>query len=194
MTLPNRPVWARHFFKQPDASQRPGSGIGPRTGVKEGVLVTLVVMQAITVVFFIGDLVVELMVLGFDAHTTSEAVATLLLLAGIYIGTKEMVRIVRAGRRAESALKMASGAFSELLEEKFELWSLTPSEAEVAMLTLKGFDAAQIAKLRNTASGTVRAQLTSIYGKSDSTGRGQFVSLFIDALLDDPTSAVLPGA
>ena len=162
---------------------------GHKTGARVGVLITLIAMQAITVVFFLGDLIGELMVLGFDAHTTSEAIATLVLFFGIIIGAKEMSRIVRAGKRAESALKMASGAFSELLEDKFRLWSLTPSEAEVAMLTLKGFDAAQIANLRNTAPGTVRAQLASIYGKSDSNGRGQFVSLFIDALLDDPASA-----
>ncbi len=161
-----------------------------RGGVKISVLATLVVMQAITVVFFLGDVIGELMVVGLDAHTVSEAVATMVLIVGIAIGAAEMARIIRLGKRAESALNMAAGAFAVLLKEKFELWQLTASESEVALLTLKGFDPDHIAQLRGTARGTVRAQLAGIYKKSGCGGRGQFVSLFIDALLDDP---VFPG-
>lgn len=165
-----------------------------RTGVRAGVLGSLMVLQLVSALFFLGDVVADFMALGFDRHTTIEAIVTLALLLGVVFGGVEMMRTIRFGRRAEAAVKMASGAFAELLDEKFIGWNLTPSEGEVALLTLKGFDGPQIADLRGTAPGTVRAQLASIYGKSSCNGRGQFVSLFIDALLDDPGGPALTVA
>lgn len=95
----------------------------------------------------------------------------------------------RAASRAESALKLAAGGFAGLLRHRFDDWRLTEAEAEVALFTLKGFDATEIARLRGTAAGTVRAQLGRIYAKSGAHGRGAFVSLFLDALLDAPLPA-----
>ena len=159
---------------------------GRRAGVRVGVLAVLIAIQGISALFFVGDVLADFVAIGFDWHTTYEAIATLALLLGVCFGGVEMLRTIRLGRRAEVALKMASGAFSELLTDRFGEWGLTPSESEVALLTLKGFDGPQIADLRGTAPGTVRAQLGHIYAKSGCNGRGQFVSLFIDALLDDP--------
>lgn len=157
-----------------------------RTGIRVGVLMVLITLQAVSALFFVGDVFADYMAIGFDQHTTYEAVATLALILGVCFGAAEMLRTIRLGRRAEAGLKMASGAFSELLNDRFTQWDLTPSESDVALLTLKGFDGPQIADLRGTAPGTVRAQLGHIYAKSGCNGRGQFVSLFIDALLDDP--------
>jgi len=53
-------------------------------------------------------------------------------------------------------------------------------------LTLKGFDVAEIAKIRGAAAGTVRAQLTRVYAKASVSSRPQFISLFIEDLLDGP--------
>jgi DNA-binding CsgD family transcriptional regulator len=145
----------------------------------------MITLQAVSALFFLGDVMADFSAIGFDPHTTYEAVATLALLLGVGFGGIEMTRMVRYNSRAETALKMASGAFSEVLSDRFSAWKLTPSEAEVALLTLKGFGGPQIADLRGTAPGTVRAQLGHIYAKSGCNGRGQFVSLFIDALLDD---------
>lgn len=50
-------------------------------------------------------------------------------------------------------------------------------------MILKGLDNDAIARVRQTASGTVRAQTTSIYAKSQSDGRAQFISLFVEELI-----------
>ena len=162
-----------------------GSRRGP--GVRVGILVALVALQGASALFFLGDVLVDFLAIGFDPHTTYEAIATVALLLGVCFGGFEIARTIRHGKRTEAALQMASGAFSEVLKDRFGAWNLTPSEADVALLTLKGFDGPQIAQLRGTAPGTVRAQLGHIYAKSGCNGRGQFVSLFIDALLDDTT-------
>jgi DNA-binding CsgD family transcriptional regulator len=83
-------------------------------------------------------------------------------------------------------MSIASGALFDLIEARFQEWGLTPSEAEVAMFTLKGLDIADIAQARGSAPGTVRAQMTRVYAKAGVSGRGQLTSLFIEDLLITP--------
>jgi DNA-binding NarL/FixJ family response regulator len=51
---------------------------------------------------------------------------------------------------------------------------------------------AEIATLRNTSEGTVKAQTNAIYRKAGVTGRPQLLSLFIEDLMrsDGPAPAV----
>ena len=86
----------------------------------------------------------------------------------------------------ESQLRAASGAFMELLEDRFEEWGLTPAERDVALFAIKGMSTADIAALRETSEGTVKAQTNAIYRKAGVRGRSQLLSLFIDDLMADP--------
>ncbi|MEM9269998.1 MAG: LuxR C-terminal-related transcriptional regulator, partial [Pseudomonadota bacterium] len=56
-----------------------------------------------------------------------------------------------------------------------------------------GLSNAEIAALRNTSEGTVKAQGNAIYRKAGVTGRPQLLSLFLEDLLDDalPTQGLL---
>ena len=167
----------------------PWSGRVPPVWRRTSALGLLIALQGASAAFFLGDVVEDLLQTGLDSHTGYETLATLALLLGVVFGALEMRRTLERSRRSEAALKMAAGAFAELVEERFDAWKLTPAEAEVALLTLKGFEGKEIAELRGVAAGTVRAQLARIYAKSGSAGRGQFVSLFIDDLLDRPLAA-----
>jgi len=92
---------------------------------------------------------------------------------------------------------VASGAFFDLIEVRFAEWGLTPSEAEVALFTLKGLDTADIATARGAAQGTVRAQLAKVYAKAGVSSRGQLTSSFIEDLLmtpNDPAPKVKQSA
>jgi DNA-binding NarL/FixJ family response regulator len=50
---------------------------------------------------------------------------------------------------------------------------------------------AEIATLRNTSEGTVKAQTNAIYRKAGVSGRPQLLSVFIDDLLEETTPAEL---
>jgi len=82
-------------------------------------------------------------------------------------------------------LRLLSSALAEVVEEKFHEWQLTKAEQDVGLFLLKGLSTQEIAGLRNTSEGTVKAQTNAIYRKSDVTGRPQFLSLFIDDLMAD---------
>ena len=86
--------------------------------------------------------------------------------------------------KAEAALRAASGAFMEVLEERFDDWNLTPAERDVALFAIKGMSTQEIAALRETSEGTVKAQTNAIYRKAGVSGRPQLLSLFIDDLMN----------
>ncbi len=143
----------------------------------------VLVVQALASVFFIADVGHELLWGGFNPHSVLEAVVALALIVGTAFGAVQMRQILTRIKHAETAMSFASGVLFDLIEARFQEWQLTPSEAEVALFTLKGLDIADIAQARGSAQGTVRAQMTKVYAKARVSGRGQLTSLFIEDLL-----------
>ncbi len=108
------------------------------------------------------------------------------LILGVGLGAFVLRQSFRATAHAQSQLRLASGAFMEVLSERFDDWALTPAESDVALFAIKGMSTADIAALRNTSEGTVKAQTNAIYRKAGVSGRPQLLSLFIDDLMQGP--------
>ncbi|WP_245890891.1 helix-turn-helix transcriptional regulator [Albidovulum aquaemixtae] len=156
-------------------------------------------VQALCAVFFVSDIVFS--VLGIYAQPISwqsremlELGAALGLSLGVCVGAVLLLRTLRDKRRAETRLRRASGAFLDLIEERFGEWGLTPAEREVALFAIKGFSTLEIAELRQTSEGTVKAQTNAVYRKASVGGRSQLLSLFIDDLIATPVVAVANDA
>lgn len=111
--------------------------------------------------------------------------AALGLVIGAILGALAMRRVIQDRNTAQERLRRASGAFLDLLEERFTEWGLTPAERDVALFAIKGMSTAEIARLRTTSEGTVKAQTNAIYRKAGVSGRSQLLSLFIDDLMRD---------
>jgi len=151
----------------------------------------LIVLQAATAVFFLADNIIDLAseAPGDLPHNLAEGVAVLVLGTGVVFLTREVRRMLRRHVHVESQLQAARGAFSEIMERHFSEWSLTPSERDVALLSIKGAPIAEIAAARNTREGTVKAQLNAIYSKAGVSNRTQLVGVFIDEIIDTPLPA-----
>jgi len=67
---------------------------------------------------------------------------------------------------------------------KFQGWGLSASEAKVALFAPKGFQVAEIARLRGLASGTIRSQLSQVYTKAGVNSQLMLLALFFDDLLE----------
>ncbi|SPF81086.1 helix-turn-helix transcriptional regulator [Pseudoprimorskyibacter insulae] len=106
------------------------------------------------------------------------------LVLGAVVSGILLRRSLRRQAAAEQSLKLASGAFMDVLNQHFDAWSLTPAERDVALFAIKGLSTADIATLRKTSEGTVKAQTNAIYRKAGVTGRPQLLSLFIDELIE----------
>lgn len=169
----------------PDArSGAPGPG---RFGKTSALLIVLIALQSLCVVLFLTDLAADLRDIGAtiwsEAHIYIEITANLALLAAVVVEARFLRLILMRQAHAERALSVASGALHDVIEGYFAQWGLTPSEADVAIFTIKGCSIAEIARLRGSAEGTVKTHLNAIYRKSGLAGRGQLVSILIEDLL-----------
>lgn len=153
-------------------------------------IVLVLTVQAICAVFFVSDILLSVLgiyvqPIAWQTREYLEIGAAIGLILGLFLGAMVLWRSIRDRRRAEEKLRRASGAFMDLLTERFAEWRLTPAEQDVALFAIKGMTTQEIATLRNTSEGTVKAQTNAIYRKAGVGGRPQLLSLFIDDLMDD---------
>ncbi|WP_212524802.1 LuxR C-terminal-related transcriptional regulator [Actibacterium sp. MT2.3-13A] len=152
-------------------------------------------VQALCAVFFVSDIFLTVVgarstPLSWQTRELLEIGAALGLILGLVLGAMALRRTMQRSARAHEQLRLARGAFLDVIEERFTAWALTPAERDVALFSIKGLSTAEIAALRNTSEGTVKAQTNAIYRKAGVSGRPQLLSLFIDDLMDD---ALPPG-
>lgn len=111
---------------------------------------------------------------------------------GVAAGLVLLSATLRRNRRVEDQLRAASGAFADLMEERFAEWALTEAERDVALFTLKGFSNTEIATLRGRSEGTIKAQGNAIYRKAGVGGRAQLLGLFVEDLMAGISPAPVP--
>lgn len=132
-------------------------------------------------VVFISDVIEEWP--QRSTHTLVEAVAVVGLLFGAGLAIKEMRKMARRNARVELELRAASGALQAVIEGHFDTWGLTRAERDVALLSIKGMSNAEIARLRDTREGTIKAQATAIYRKAGVSSRAELISAVIEDLI-----------
>lgn len=159
-----------------------------RTLERRAVAITfLVLLQALTTIFFVADVAGDIAAEGWSRHLFVESCATVTLLAGVVFGALQLRWLILHARLDETAVATARGAMSNLVRQRFLDWQLTPAEADVALFALKGFDTAEIANLRGAASGTIRAQLARIYAKAGVHSQVGLMALIVEDLIDGDT-------
>lgn len=163
-----------------------------RQGRQPAALAGFFLLQTLAAVFFVGDAVSEMYADPDASHSITEALVAVALVVGMIYGGLELRRTLERMRAQEAALAVASGALAEVIRAQFAQWGLTLAEQDVGLLALKGLDAAEIATLRGSAQGTVRAQLTRIYAKAGVSNRAQFAALFVEDLLGDGVAESRP--
>ena len=72
---------------------------------------------------------------------------------------------------------------SKAIDTQLGAWGLTPSEADIARLLLKGLSLKEISGLRGTSERTVRQQAQGVYTKSGLSGRTELAAYFLEDLL-----------
>ena len=162
--------------------------MAPRRPVVMGLVLAL---QVVCAGFFLFQIAVTIFGLpippiNWTVFELLEIGAALGLILGVVVSTLALRRSLVATAQAEEKLRAASGAFYELVIDRFSEWQLTPAERDVALFALKGLSTQEIAELRRTSEGTVKAQTNAIYRKAEVSGRTQLLSLFIDDLMQGP--------
>lgn len=165
----------------------PAPASSPRRAGTVVLLAAVTVFQGLAAAFFLADSIEDQMTQTARALSPDllvEGLIALALLAGVVLGAVVLARLLADLRWKTAALAKARGALADHIALSFKDWGLTPGEADVAFLSLKGCDIAQIAHLRGAATGTVRSQLSQVYAKAGVTTQSMLVALFIEDLLD----------
>lgn len=165
---------------------------------RAAVLWSLFALQAICCAYFLMDIAWDLLwptaINTLAESDVIEALVTIALFFGLAFTGNELRQLLTRQDQLEEQIKVASGAFSEVMEARFKNWSLTSAEREIAILAIKGFSIAEMADLRDTKQGTVKAQCASVYKKADVAGRLQLLSVFLDDLMADDLLATAQQA
>jgi DNA-binding CsgD family transcriptional regulator len=125
-------------------------------------IVGILLVQVVCATFFISDILSSYIGLSSDPvpwefRELIEIGAAGGLGIGVAFGAWALWTANRERHVAEERLRLASGAFVELLRQRFAEWRLTPAEADVAFFAIKGLSTAEIAAMRKTSEGTVKA-------------------------------------
>lgn len=150
-------------------------------------LIALMAVQLACAVFFVTDAVQDYLEEGgvesLDWHLGIETVATLSLLIAIAFEARFLQRLLHRKARLEQGLARASAEVHDVIQAQFEEWRLSPAESDIAMFLVKGLGTQDIADLRGSAEGTIKAHFNSIFRKAGVHSRTELLSLLIDALL-----------
>ena len=121
--------------------------------------------------------------LRWQAREMVELGASLGLIVGAGLAVHLVTTARHAKARADRAHKLTSGAFAQTVDDYFARLSLTEAERDVAWLVLKGMTMAEIAEIRQTRPGTVKAQCTAVYRKAGVGSKSQLFSQVVEDLL-----------
>ena len=147
--------------------------------------------------FFVYDIARDVHLGEIDAHLLIEVVIFAFCTVVLFMEVRRNLHLSGRLRTADARNQRLSGQFADYVRARFTDWNLSRSEQEIAWLVLKGFSFTEIATLRTVQEKTVRQQATSIYAKSSSGSRNEFIAHFIQDLLTaehangriEPTSA-----
>jgi len=163
---------------------------------KKIILWAIAAMQFYAVFYFACDIMFEvwgiepgyLMPEGREQQRIMTAIG---LILGAGLGWTALRMSIKRTAVAEEKLRHCTTGFFQLIQEHFTRWGLTPAEHDVALFLVKGVSTREIADMRGTSEGTIKAQTNAIYRKAGVAGRSQLLSIFIEDLMDD---ALIPTA
>ncbi len=96
---------------------------------------------------------------------------------------RDLERALDEARRWRDESRAVIQGLGAAIDRQFHRWKLTPAEAEVGMLLLKGLSHKEAAEVRSTSERTVRQQARSLYKKAGLTGRSELAAFFLEDLL-----------
>jgi DNA-binding CsgD family transcriptional regulator len=131
-------------------------------------------------------------------HLLTEVLILILSLSGvIYFGwiyyqfaqakirflTQDLALANQQAQQWREANRDLIAGLSVQIQKQFDAWQLTPAEAEVGLLMLKGLSHGEIAQVRNASERTIRDQARAVYRKSGVAGRSELSAFFLEDLL-----------
>ena len=153
-----------------------------RTKLPRRMFLLAAVLQIGCASIFLADVINDWYEMSTQTWLEAAGVFALAFAAGLSL--YEYRRLLKRNARVELALDAASGAFHRTIERHFDQWGLSPAERDVALLSIKGATIEEIARMRGSRKGTVKAQNAAIYRKAGVSSRAELISVLIEELIE----------
>lgn len=149
-------------------------------------IVAIILLQSVCAIFFIFDVVGDLSSYELSnaekLHLAAESVASITLIVAIILEISVLRNILLRKTHLEDQLTRSQKSLHEIVVHQLHAWELTPAEFDVAMFVFKGLNPPEIAELRGTSEGTIKAQLSAVYRKANVQNRAELLVSIIDGL------------
>jgi len=83
----------------------------------------------------------------------------------------------------KASAQAALEGLGRAIDARFGSWQLTPTEREVALMLLKGYEHKEIAALTGRSERTVRQHAGAVYEKAGIAGRAELAAYFLNDLM-----------
>jgi len=135
--------------------------------------------------FFMDDVLTDFVVSKTNStHFYFELFFVVALMYLLITQVREIYSIKTDLVIANDKLTILKEGLSEAIDNQFNIWKLTNAEREVALLVIKGFSFAKISELRSVSEKTIHQQISSVYKKSNTKNRHEFMSGFIEDFIN----------
>lgn len=146
-------------------------------------------LQLIGAVFFSGQILLALLGISirpieWQLYEIMEITAALGLSLGVIFSLILLRLSFLEQQKAKKLISEASFAFHDLLDHRFLEWKLSTAEKDVALFAIKGFSTKEIADIRQSSEGTIKAQSAAIYRKAGVKSKSQLLSLFVEDMFE----------
>jgi len=95
----------------------------------------------------------------------------------------DLSRVRSESDRWRAAARVHVDGLGRAIRDQFKTWRLSESEADIALLMLKGMTQKEIAHLRGSEEATVRQQAAAVYRKAGLANRSELSAYFLEDLL-----------
>lgn len=95
----------------------------------------------------------------------------------------DLSRVRSESDKWRSAARAHIDGLGLAINDQFRAWKLSESEADIALLMLKGLTQKEIAHVRGSEETTVRQQAAAVYRKSGLSSRSELGAFFLEDLL-----------
>lgn len=151
----------------------------------------LMAIQVGCMALFLTDILYEIHLSGIDralvmspVHLATEVGSLILLVSGFVIAHALLRQTRHDVEEKTRQLGSLRGHFDVILTDSFRAWGLSTAEADIALLSIRGLKISEIAQMRHTAEGTIKAQLSAVYRKSGIDSRTELLAHFMDEFLE----------
>ncbi|WP_081531700.1 LuxR C-terminal-related transcriptional regulator [Rhodovulum sp. P5] len=134
--------------------------------------------------FLFGSMVLIAMMVGRVDTLEADSVAL----------RRDLALATQAGEAWRQQSRKLMQGLSDAITQQFDRWNLSPAEADVAGLMLKGLSLREIAGLRQSSEATVRQQAQNVYRKSGLANRAELSAYFLEDLFAVAGSGLSPDA